>query len=144
MTPNGILDSGASSTFLQKGVGIPTGHPSTKIVGMPNGHTERASLQVLLPNEKLSYGARKADELPSLRHNSLVSVPTLANNGYTTVFKPGQEGVEVYESKEVKIVASARPVLRGWRDSSGLWRVPLSSNSSPSPDNIDSGQIDIL
>jgi hypothetical protein len=74
----------------------------------------------LLPIEGLREDARRGDELPSLQHNSLISVPKFSDYGYTMVFKPGQEGVEVYESSKIEIVAAAEPVLRGWRDTSGL------------------------
>jgi len=43
MKSSGILDSGAIGHFLQKGVVIPTGRPSTKLVGIPSGHTVKAS-----------------------------------------------------------------------------------------------------
>ena len=72
---NGIIDSGATEHFLQKGVGIPTGQWARKVVGMPNGQTKRASQQVLLPIEGPQEDARRGDELPSLQHNSLISVP---------------------------------------------------------------------
>jgi len=72
-------------------VGIPIGKPHSKVVGMPNRQTERTSQQVLLPIEGLSAGTRLGDELPSLNHNSLVSVPKLANYGYTTVLSQGKK-----------------------------------------------------
>ena len=40
---NGVIDSGATGHFLQQGIGIPTGQPSGKVVGMPNGQQERAT-----------------------------------------------------------------------------------------------------
>ena len=76
---------------------------------MPNGIVERASQQILLPNVKLKESARKGDELPGLKNN-LISVPILANNGYTTVSKPGDEGVEVYHSADVNILAKNEPM----------------------------------
>ena len=84
-TNSGVIDSGATGHFLQEGLGIPTGHPSSKVVGMPNGQTEEATKQVLLPLQGLSKQARLGDELPSLRHNSLLSVPKFADHGYTTI-----------------------------------------------------------
>ena len=86
---------------------------------MPARHAVKATQQVLLPNVKLKQEARKGDELPGLQ-SSLISVPILANNGYTTVFKPGQEGVEVYHSADVEILAKGKLVLQGWCDQSGL------------------------
>ena len=127
---NGVIDSGATGHFLQKGIGIPTGRASRKVVGMPNGQLERATKEVLLPIDGLSNEARLGDELPSLQHNSLLSVPKFADYGYTTVFRPGNEGVEVYNSFDVSIVAEDEPVLRGWRDHNGLWRSPLGGETS--------------
>jgi hypothetical protein len=123
----GVIDSGATGHFLQKGVGIPTGRCSSKVVGMPNGKTETATQQVLLPIDTLGIEARQGDELPSLQHNNLVSVPTFSDYGYTTIFKPYQMGCEVYESTEVDIVPRGEPVLRGWRDVNGLFRTQLGS-----------------
>ena len=56
--PTGVIDTGATGHFTQTGVGIPTGRPSTKTVGMPNGQTERVTQQVLLPIKGLSEAAR--------------------------------------------------------------------------------------
>jgi hypothetical protein len=74
---------------------------------------------------QLNDEARKGDELPSLQHHSLISVPKLSTSGYTTVFKPGEQGVDVYQEGDVEIVPRGEPLLRGWRDARGLWRIPL-------------------
>jgi len=81
---------------------------------MPNEQTEKASQQVLLPIQGLSIEARKGDELPSLSNNSLVSMPKLSDYGYATIFKPGQEGVEVYHSNDIEISTKTEQILRGW------------------------------
>ncbi len=132
LMPTAIIDSGATGHFIKPGEGIPTGRRSSKVVGMPNGQTERASRQVLLPMQQLTQEARLGDELPSL-HSNLVSVPKLANNGYTTLFKPWQEGVEVYHSSDIEVKTRGEPVLRGCRDRSGLWRLPM-TNEVPAID----------
>ncbi|KAL7523897.1 hypothetical protein ACHAWF_000731, partial [Thalassiosira exigua] len=74
---------------------------------------------------QLREGARKGDILQGLAHNSLLGVPKLAANGYTTIFYPDGKGVEVYDKQEVVIEAKDAPKLRGWQDKSGLWRVPM-------------------
>ena len=104
---------GGNWTLQKKEVGIPTGKPSNKVVGMPNRQTECASQQVLLPIKVLSIGSRLGNELPSLKYNSLVSVQKLADYGYTVVFKPGQEGVDVYKSGDIEIVTKAETILSG-------------------------------
>ena len=123
--PSGIYDTGASSTFVAKkdekhfqG----TGEPSGKVVGMPNGKTERAG-EKLIMNNGLRAPANTADAIPSIRQ-TLVSGSKVADAGYVTVFDPDE--VNVYEAEDVTIKADAQPVLTGWRDeASGLWRVPL-------------------
>ena len=125
-----VADSGATGNFNKKGVGEPTGEASRKVVGMPNGQVERATKQTLLPLPQLTKEARKSDEIPSLQNN-LVSVPVLADNGYTTIFKPSNEGVEVYKSGDVQIVPKREPVLRGWRGPTRLWHFPLDEKGVP-------------
>jgi len=65
---------------------------------------------------------------------ALMSVSTLADNGYTTVFLPGQEGVNVFNANDVDITSTAPPALQGWRDSRGVWMVPIADNKQS---NID-------
>ena len=85
-SPTGVVDTGATGHFTQEGVGIPTGIPSTKVVGMPNGQTERATQQVLLPIKGMSEEARLGDELPSLQHNNLMIVSKFVDYGYTLYY----------------------------------------------------------
>ncbi len=63
-----------------------------------------------------------------------MSVSTLANNGYTTVFLPGQEGVDVFRANNVVISSSTTPpALQGWWDGRGLWMVPIVDEPPISP-----------
>ena len=120
---------GATCNFFKLGVGTPTGKPSGKSVGMSNGQVEKAMKQVKMKTSSLCKEARLGDELPSIQNN-LVSVPILANNGYTTIFFPGNKEVEIHHSADVHILAEREPVLRGWRDRSRLWPIPLVDDSS--------------
>ena len=129
-----LLDSGATSTFgrLVDGL-IPTGIPSGKEVGMPDGRAARASERALLPMSQLRDGARAGDILPALSDNTLVSVGTLANNDYATIFWDNYRGVDVYDTRDVNITIDGEPVLSGWRDGSGLWRIPMTDGVAPKP-----------
>jgi hypothetical protein len=49
---------------------------------------KQATHTAILPFESLSDEARRADVLPGLRPNSLVSVGKLADADYTTIFHP--------------------------------------------------------
>ena len=62
-----------------------------------------------------------------------MSVATLANNGYTTIFLPGQQGVNVFHTNDVNISAIAPPALHGWRDDRGLWMVTVANEPTINP-----------
>ena len=79
----------------------------------------------MLQNNELNAKARELDILPELKHNSLLSVCKLSDAGYTTVFHPGDGGVTVHWSDDIVIKVSKEAILQGWRDESGLWRVPI-------------------
>jgi len=118
-----VIDSGATSHFVQATDNLPYWGKSKKIVKLPDGSTIQATHAVRLPFDTINDEARKAHVLPELKGNSLLSVPVLASNGYTTVFHAGNKGVEIYNPKTVKITTTTGPVLQGWRESSGLWRM---------------------
>jgi hypothetical protein len=118
-----VIDSGATSHFVQESDKLPYLGKSNKNVYLPDGNTIQATHTVSLPFDTLNAAAREAHVLPELRGNSLLSVPILATHGYTTVFHAGSEGVEVYQKDAVKISATTLPVLQGWREQSGLWKM---------------------
>ncbi len=68
-----------------------------------------------------------------MSQTALMSVATLANNGYTTVFLPGQEGVDIFRANNVVISPTAPPALQGWRDDRGLWMVLILDEPTISP-----------
>ena len=95
------------------------------MVGCPNWGLMVAKEKALLPMRSLTKKAREGDIIPGLANDTLCSIPKLATNGYTSIFYANEEGMEVYDAKDVEIKATAEPVLRGWRDQRGLWRVPM-------------------
>ena len=89
-TNQAVLESVATTYFMQPQDGaIPTGEPSKKRVGMPDGTIIQATKKAMLPMTQLRKEARQYDILPGLQHNSLVSVGKLADAGYYTIFMPG-------------------------------------------------------
>ena len=121
-----VIDSAATSSFWRLvDEHIETNELSNKMVSMPTGTTAKTSKKALLPNTKLNKQARELDLLPELRDNSLISVCKLADAGYTTIFHAGDGGVTVHWHDDVFIRVSKEAVLKGWRDESGLWRVPI-------------------
>ena len=118
-----VLDSGATSNFVRPEEGLPITGTSSKIVRLPDGSTIQATHTTMLPFDSLSIEARKADVLPSLRPNSLVSVGKLADANYTTIFHPKGDGVTIHAKNTFRIKTYSKPVLKGWRDPNGLWRL---------------------
>jgi len=110
--------------------------PSNKIVVTANGTKLPASNTALLPTCALFKGAREAIVVPGMSQRALTSVATLANNGYTTVLLPGQEGANVFHADDVDISSTTPPALQGWRDNRGLWMVSVTGETTISQ-NID-------
>jgi hypothetical protein len=86
-----MFDSGTTKTIVNSGRGMQLTGPSNKIVVAANGGELTASNTALLHTRALSKGAREAIVVPGMKQRALMSVATFANNGYTTVFLPGQE-----------------------------------------------------
>lgn len=129
-----MLDSGASKTFVNTSQGLELTGTSDKVVVTANGAELPASNTALLPIRALSKGAREAIVVPGMKQKALMSVGTLANNGYTTIFLPGRQGVDVYHANDVNISAARPPILQGWRDCRGLWMVPVGETKDVSPE----------
>jgi hypothetical protein len=129
-----MLDSGTTKTVVNSGRGLQLTGPSDKIVVVANGGELAASNTALLQTCALSKGAREAIVVPGMSQPAFMSVATLANNGYTTVFLPGNNGVDVFRANDVVISSTAPPALHGWwRDGRGLWMVPVVDDNPISP-----------
>ena len=118
-----VLDSGATSHFVRPEENLPITGESHKVVHLPNGTLIKATHTTMLPFDSLSHSARVADVLPGLKTNTLISVGKLADANYTTVFHPQGNGVTVHEKGTFKLTQWRKPVLQGWRDGNGLWRI---------------------
>jgi hypothetical protein len=125
-----MLDSGAMSNFIQSADGLELTGPSFKTVSTANGHVMKAITTALLPLKQLKAGAREAIVIPEMSTKALMSVKQLANQGYTTIFHPYLQGVTVYDNDGFKLVTSKPPLLQGWRDTGGLWTVPIAEETA--------------
>ncbi len=124
-----MLDSGASKTFVNSRRGLQLTGRSDKVVETKLQATNTG----LLSTRALSKGAREAIVVPGMSQPALMSVSTLANSGYTTVFLPGNDGVDVYCANNVVISSTAPPALQGWRDGRGMWMVLVVNDNQISP-----------
>jgi hypothetical protein len=94
---------------------LPVEERSNKTVFLPDNSQLRTSTRTKLPFKQLSEAAREADNLPGLKR-SLLSVNRMAEEGYTTIFHPGEEGVTIHKEGTVTISTSKPPVLQGFKN----------------------------
>ena len=121
----GILDTGATSGAApeeDEECFVDTDEASTKTFMFPDKQTNQATKR-MLKKHNLRPAARKMNIVPGL-HSTLISVPKLADAGYTTVFS--KAGAAIYDDYTTTISASNPPVLNADRcDHTGLWKLPL-------------------
>ncbi len=123
-----VLDSGATLHFIWQEDKLPIFGPTHKRVQMPNGGTEVVSHRAKLPYSTLSNKAREVHVLPALTHHLLLSIPTLVDESYRTIFHAGAGGAEVYKAEDISFHTKSAPVLQGCRKGQGLWTVTTSGN----------------
>ena len=118
-----VIDSGATSNFVPEEMNLPRMGKSNKEVYLPDNTTLQATYCTELPLKKLSKRARQADILPGLK-TPLISVNKMSEEGYTTIFHPGEEGVTVHKSDTITITTTEPPVLQGCKAKGAkLWMV---------------------
>ena len=128
-TSTAVFDSGATSHCGRIGDDFtPTMTQSNKIFHLPNGQTTAASQQAKL-KLNVREPARTVDIVPELKHNSLISASKFADANYITILTPTE--VLIYDGNGLKLEVNHDAILQGWREASGLWRVPLSKNKDP-------------
>ena len=98
----------------------------------PDGRTGKATKKMLLKHN-LRLAAREMNIVPGL-HSALVSIPKLADAGYTTVFN--KNGAAIYDDYTTKITATSPPVLESERyEHTGMWKLDLNPAASlPTPE----------
>jgi hypothetical protein len=123
-----IIDSGVTSHFMSEELPIPVEEASNKTVFLPDNSQLRTSTRTKLPFKQLSEAAREADNLPVLKR-SLLSVNRIAEEGYTTIFHPGEEEVTIHKERTVTISTSKPPVLQGCKNyTEKLWTLSVSKD----------------
>jgi hypothetical protein len=123
-TKSTMIDSGTTCHLNKESDNLQITGPSTKSIITATGDVSQTTTTAILPMTQLPEAARTTHILPNLQA-SLMSVSVLADNGCTTIFHPHQNGVTVHGPEGVRIDATKEALLQGWRDSAGLWKVPL-------------------
>ena len=120
-----VIDSGATSNFVPESMNLPKKGRSMKEVFLPDDTKLKATYKTELPFEQLSSQAREADILPGLK-TPLISVNKLAEEGYTTIFHPGEKGVTIHQSGTVTITNTEPPILQGCKkNGANLWTISV-------------------
>ncbi len=118
-----VIDSGATSHFVPENMNLPKKGKSTKEVYLPDNTKLHATYKTELPFEQLSSKAREADILPGLK-TPLISVNKMSEEGYTTIFHPGEKGVTIHQAGTVAITTTIPPILQGCKTNGAkLWTV---------------------
>jgi hypothetical protein len=119
-----FLDLGATSGAApaeDKPDLVDTGQPSRKTFMFPDGRTGKATKKMLL-KDNLRLVAREMNIVPGF-HLALVSIPKLADAGYTTVFS--KDGATIYDNETTLITATSPLVLESERcKHTGMWKLP--------------------
>jgi len=121
--PSTVMDSGCTSNVgTSKDPCQRTGVSSNKVFILPGRQVLTASEMATYPF-KLRAPAANVHITPGITSNSLLSTGKCADANYITVFD--KEQVNVYDVNDVTISVTRGAILQGWRDSNGLWRIPL-------------------
>ena len=120
MWQEALLDSGATSNFTKPSDNLPVTGTSDKTVVIANGDQCHTTNEVQLPLAQLRNDARVAHVLRALEsRNLLMSLKVLADSGYTTIFGPHDDGVQVHDSADITLTSSKPAVLHGWCNPQG-------------------------
>jgi hypothetical protein len=99
----------------------------------PDGCTGKATKKILLKHN-LRLAAREMNIVPGL-HSALVSIPKLADAGYTTVFN--KNGTAIYDDKRTTFMATNPPVLESERcEHTGMWTLNLNPETTISNQEV--------
>jgi hypothetical protein len=131
-----IIDSGATSHIMSEELHLPVEGASNKTVFLPDNRQCRTSTQTKLPIKQLSEAARISDDLPGLKR-SLLSINRMAEEGCTTIFHPGEEGVIIHKEGTVTISTSKPPVLQGCKNyTEKLWTLSVSKDKEKEREEV--------
>jgi hypothetical protein len=111
-----------------KELGLPKDRVSNKEVFLPDNSKLKTSHKTKLPLEQLSNAVRETYILPGLKQ-SLLSINKMSEEGYTTIFHPGEEGVSIHKKDTLTITTSKPPVLQGCKNNQEIfWTVSENQN----------------
>jgi hypothetical protein len=115
---------------MSEELNLPKTRTAQITVYLPDDSTLQATSKTQLPFKQLSPESREANIIPGLT-KSLLSVNKMSENGYTTIFRPGNEGVMIHEKGTLTITTSELPVLQGCKKKGEkLWAVSATATDN--------------
>ncbi len=118
------------SNFATEDMNLPMKGKSHKEVYLPDNTKLHASYKTEVPFSQLISRAREADVLPGLK-TPLMSINKMAEEGYTTIFHPRQEGVTMPKPGTLTIAMAEPPILQGCKPKGvKLWTVLVKSETN--------------
>jgi hypothetical protein len=122
-----------------------TGKMSRKTFMFPNRRTRKATKKMLLKHNP-PIATQEMNIVPGL-HLVLVSIPKLADTGYTTVLT--RDGMAIYDDNTTAITASNPPILESdWFQHTGMWRLNLNPKNpnthSPNKQHVNHKMINVI
>ncbi len=124
-----VIDLGATSNFPTEDMNLPIKGKSHKEVYLPDNTKLHKSYKTELPFKELTNRAREADLLPGLK-TPLMSINKMAEEGYTTIFHLGEEGVTIHKPGTLTIAMTEQPILQGCKPKGAkLWTILVKSET---------------
>jgi hypothetical protein len=109
---------------------LPNTGPSNIEVYLPYDTKLMTGNKTLLPFKQLSRTARESEVLPGLK-KYLASVNKWSEEGHTTMFRPGKNGVTVHNPGTLTITTSKLPALQGYKPHGAkLWTVSANQDAN--------------
>ncbi len=113
----------ATSKFATVDMNLPMKGKSHKEVYLPDNTKLHALYKAELPSKEITSRAREADVLPGLK-TPLMSVNKMAEEGYTKIFHPEEEGVTMHKPGTLTIAMIEPPILQGRKPKGAkLWTI---------------------
>jgi hypothetical protein len=125
-----VIDLRVTSNFATEDMNLPMKGKSHKEVYLPDNTKFHVSYKTELPFKELTSRAREVNVKPGLK-TPLMSVNKMAEEGYTTIFHPGEEGVTIHKPGTLTIAMTEPPILQGCKPKGAkLWIILVKSETN--------------
>ncbi len=118
---------GSNTNFVTEDMNLPMKGKSHREVYLQDNPKLHTSYKTELSFKQLTSRAREADVLPGLK-TPLMSVNKMAEEGYTTIFHLGEQGITIHKPGTLTITMTEPPILQGCKlKGAKLWTILVES-----------------